>query len=42
MHEVRSKLKSTSSNPIEVLSEYVLDKCKGMDIWRQTPYTQDI
>ena len=42
MHEVRSKLKSTSSNPIEVLSEYVLDKCKGMDIWRQTPYTQDV
>lgn len=42
MHEVRTKLKSTSSNPIEILSEYVLDKCKGMDIWRQTPYTQDI
>lgn len=34
MHEVRSVLKSTSSNPMKVLSDYVLEKCKGMDIWR--------
>jgi len=42
MHEVRPELKSTSADPIAVLSPYVLDKCKGMDIWRQTPYTQGI
>jgi sulfotransferase len=35
MHEVRSKLKSTAPNPSEVLSSYVLNKCNGMDIWRQ-------
>ena len=34
MHEVRSELKSTSLDPTEVLSSYVLEKCNGMDIWR--------
>lgn len=42
MHEVRPELKSTSKNPLEVLSPYVLNKSKGMDIWRQTPYTAGI
>lgn len=42
MHEVRSVLKSTSKDPTKVLSKYVLDKCQGMDFWRQTPYTQGI
>jgi sulfotransferase len=41
MHEVRPKLQSTAPHPTEVLSYYVLEKCKGMDIWRQKP-TQDI
>jgi len=39
MHEVRSVLKSTSKDPLKVLSPYVLDKCKGMDFWRNSPYT---
>jgi len=39
MHEVRSVLKSTSKDPLKVLSSYVLDKCKGMDFWRNNPYT---
>jgi len=42
MHEVRSVLKSTSKDPRKVLSTYVLNKCQGMDFWRQTPYTADI
>ena len=42
MHEVRSELKATSPDPTSVLSDYVLDKCKGMDIWRQTPYVQGV
>jgi sulfotransferase len=42
MHEVRSELKSISSDPLKVLSPYVLNKCKGMDIWRQTPYTNGV
>ena len=37
MHEVRPELQSTASDPTQVLSEYVLEKCKGMDIWRQKP-----
>jgi sulfotransferase len=41
MHEVRPKLQSTAPDPTEVLSDYVLEKCKGMDIWRQKP-TQEI
>lgn len=35
MHEVRSKLKATAPSPKEVLSKNILDKCNGMDIWRQ-------
>jgi sulfotransferase len=42
MHEVRSELKSTSKDPTKVLSQYVLDKCKGMDFWRETSYIQGI
>jgi len=42
MHEVRSVLKSTSKDPRKVLSTYVLNKCQGMDFWRQTPYTAGI
>lgn len=42
MHEVRSELKSTSKDPTKVLSTYVLNKCKGMDFWRNTPYTQGV
>ena len=34
MHDVRPELKSTSPDPSTVLSEYVLEKCQGMDIWR--------
>jgi sulfotransferase len=34
MHDVRPELKSTSPEPSSVLSEYVLEKCEGMDIWR--------
>ena len=41
MHEVRPKLQSTAPHPTEVLSDYVLEKCRGMDIWRQKP-TQEI
>lgn len=37
MHEVRPELQSTAPDPTEVLSDYVLEKCKGMDFWRQTP-----
>ena len=42
MHEVRSTLKSVSKDPNKVLSKYVLDKCKGMDFWRNTPHTWGI
>lgn len=35
MHEVHSKLESTSLNPRKILSKNILDKCEGMDIWRQ-------
>ena len=42
MHEVRSELKSTSSDPLKILSPYVLNKSKGMDIWRQNSYTSDV
>jgi sulfotransferase len=36
MHEVHKELKSTAPDPTEVLSENILKKCKGMDIWRQS------
>lgn len=39
MHEVRSTLKSTAKDPKKVLSSYVLERCQGMDFWRNTPYT---
>ena len=42
MHEVRNEIKSTSSDPLTILSSYVIDKSKNMDIWRQTPYVQVI
>ena len=42
MHEVRSELKSTAKDPKKVLSRYVLDKCQGMDFWRNTPQTQEV
>ena len=35
MHQVHSKLESTAPSPSEVLSETILNKCKGMDFWRQ-------
>lgn len=38
MHEIRSELKSTAPNPSEILSDYILEGCKGMDIWRQINY----
>ena len=38
MHEVRSKLKSIAPNPKEILSDYVLERCVGMDFWRQKQY----
>lgn len=42
MHEVRSSLKSTAKDPKQVLSKYVIDRCKGMDFWRNTPYTEGV
>lgn len=35
MHQVHKKLKVTAPDPTEILSSGVLEKCKGMDIWRQ-------
>lgn len=35
MHQVHKKLKATAPNPKEILSKSIIDKCKGMDIWRQ-------
>lgn len=35
MHEVHSKLESRSPDPKKILSKNILDKCEGMDIWRQ-------
>jgi len=42
MHEVRPELKSTSKDPKTVLSKEVLQKCKGMDLWRQNPFVDKI
>ena len=36
MHEVRKQLKNTAPNPKEILSPYILEKCKGMEFWRQS------
>lgn len=41
MHEVRPKLQSTAPDPTEILSDYVLEKCKGMDIWRRASVSQN-
>jgi sulfotransferase len=35
MHQVHSKLESTAPSPSEILSKNILNKCKGMDFWRQ-------
>ena len=35
MHQVHSKLESTAPDPSEILSKNILNKCKGMDFWRQ-------
>ena len=34
MHEVRSEINITSEIPENVLSEKILNKCEGMEIWR--------
>lgn len=34
MHEVRSSLNKISKKPEEVLSQYILDKCKDVEFWR--------
>lgn len=41
MHHVRAELKSTASNPEEILSLDVRKRCEGMDIWRQINYNQN-
>ena len=38
MHKIHSKLESRSKNPKEILSSNILEKCKGMDIWRQKDF----
>ncbi len=38
MHEVRKRLKNTAPSPKEILSPYILEKCVGMDFWRQDKY----
>jgi len=35
MHEVHKELKVTAPDPKEILSEDILNMCKGMDFWRQ-------
>lgn len=42
MHEVRPELKATSPDPSEVLSKEILEKCKGMDFWRQSSSSLNI
>lgn len=42
MHEVRPVLKSTSKDPKKVLSKEILDRCEGMDFWREKNYTKNI
>lgn len=34
MHDVREKLNKVSADPREVLSENILEKCKGTEFWR--------
>lgn len=40
MHEVRKQLRNTAPSPKEILSPYILDKCVGMDFWRQDKYVK--
>jgi sulfotransferase len=42
MHEVRPELKSTSENPNEILSEEILEKCKGTEFWRINEIEEEI
>ena len=42
MHYVRPELGSTSPDPRTILSPYILERCRGMDFWRQTPFTQGV
>jgi sulfotransferase len=35
MHHVRSKVKSTSKNPEEVLSPAIIEMCQGAEFWRE-------
>lgn len=42
MHEIRPELKNTAPKPIDILSSYVLEKCNGMDIWRNNPFIQSL
>ena len=35
MHEVRRVVKATALNPKDVLPPLVIQRCKGMDIWRR-------
>jgi sulfotransferase len=34
MHEVRSEVKSIAPSPEEILSEYILERCKNTEFWR--------
>jgi hypothetical protein len=34
MHDVRPKLAKTSSNPEDILSKEILDKCENSEFWR--------
>jgi sulfotransferase len=34
MHDVRATLSKTSSNPQDILSEKTLDRCQGLEFWR--------
>ena len=35
MHEVRKELKSISPDPEEILPKQILEKCKGIEFWRE-------
>jgi sulfotransferase len=42
MHEVRPVLKSTSKDPKKVLPKQILERCEGMDFWREKNYTKGV
>ena len=42
MHEVRPTLKSTSKDPKKVLSKEILERCEGMDFWREKNYNRSV